>query len=96
MFLLNLGVVAGSVYSVIWIDEQQEDLKKYAVSNGLPGALSDLVPTIAISGINAALPTVTKLIVKLSAYDFPETEITHVIGRNFLKRMLNLSVFIYI
>ena len=64
MFLINLGVVFGTVYAVIWVEEQKEEVKEFAESNGLPGAVSNLVPTLFVSGHNAALPSVTKIIVK--------------------------------
>ena len=98
--ILNFGIIVGGIYLIIYVQDHTDDIKKWAQEllegNEFLLRYVNIFPSLVISLLNVALPTVNKAIVKLEQNDFPETDIKNEIQRNFIQKIVNLTTFVFI
>jgi len=86
-FIAIIQVYNNEAKIIEFVESQSESLSflKY---------LTSFAPTLIISLINVILPTVNKRLVQFEQYPFAETQIKNEIWRNYLSKILNLTLFL--
>mmetsp|Transcript_5649 Transcript_5649/g.8934 ORF Transcript_5649/g.8934 Transcript_5649/m.8934 type:complete len:153 (+) Transcript_5649:1201-1659(+) len=100
--ILNVCVLLGGMYIIIWVQAEEDYIIKEVteyVGSGNLGVIEQvigLVPTILISVFNIIIPTVTKILVGLEKWDFPEQVIKQEVWRSYVQKFINLTIYILI
>ena len=87
---INILIILLGVTAIFLVNLYSTSIKN---SINVATVVTNQIPSLIVSFVNASVPTMTKKITVLEKYDFRNTLLKQQIWRNFATKILNLSIY---